>query len=93
MSVDRSLAAGLEYQLDAIDQELAGLARIQWRETRDGLARLGFDVTNYTEPRYPRPVESAQRTRVLDRPRAAQATAAERGRIYRFGIGQVLQVR
>ena len=42
----------------AIDLEIVGLQRLQVAETRERLARRGFDVASYTLPSFPHPCES-----------------------------------
>jgi hypothetical protein len=61
---ERSPAAQLErtrQRLDQIDLEIAGLRRIQVAETRERLRRLGIDVSGYTLPPLPRPIEQRSR--------------------------------
>ena len=74
----------------AIDLELVGLQRLRVAETRERLARHGFDVSSYTLPSFPHPLETRSAVR------RAQSTAApgrDNHRQVRYrDLGKVLRV-
>lgn len=82
-----SLARGAAADLDAIDTELTGLRRLRHQELRASLERLGFDVSEFTEPPYPTWAEtrSSRHPEPFQPPwlRAAAARAKQRGGLIR----------
>ena len=74
----------------AIDLEIIGLQRLQVAETRERLARHGFDVSRYTLPSFPHPCE----TRSAVAPTAVapgRENSRQRQVLYR-DFGKVLRV-
>ena len=87
-------------RLDAIDLEIIGLQRLLARETREALARRGFDVSRYEPVPFPHPLETRTARRLAreaewrmrygtTQPRSATG----RPLLVRHGVGQVLGVR
>ena len=73
----------------ALDLELIGLQRLQVAETRERLARRGFDVSSYTLPSFPHPLETrgtmwgAQSTAAPGRENHRQVLYRDLGKVLR----------
>ena len=70
----------------AIDLELVGLQRLQVAETRERLARHGFNVSRYTLPSFPHPYETRQA------PSTAPPGRENRRQVLYRDFGKVLRV-
>ncbi len=98
---------GIEGELDPIDVEIAAVRRLQWEETRDRLAQLGYDTSRFGPPVPIHPCEERSfahptseeiyedelRARATGRPKPGQQLGPRNpGLVVRVGCGQVLRV-
>jgi hypothetical protein len=67
----------------ALDLEIVGLQRLQVAETRDRLARHGFDVSRYTLPSFPHPCETRSATAAPGRENRRQVLYRDFGKVLR----------